>query len=747
MKQIPAILAVVVLLVWTAVVLFPTKANGAAQLPKGIETVYYFSSSTGNDLNTGLSEKQAFKSLDKLQDIMGPGVAALFKYGDDWHDYTTEFTFNAWRGSSGAPVYLGAYGDAKKPKPIIADMAKYEFSKWQALGGDMYSTTQIESTATDLTIRLYINGSPLRKMPTRGEVSYNQYCFENGKLIIKVKDFTAQKVPYVETIHFGGSSGSFSFSSMSYLTIENISFRGGNGGGQAGNFFSFYAPNNNVTLKGCNFTQFRGYGVTFGPQPGRTGMINRDILIENCFVDKGWTQDMNSEAFHTIGYIRNGLIGRRYFPNNDPSYTNASEQNKPNEIVYISSGGDGICFIDCVEKATVRGCTVLNMGHSAIGNQLSGTATGTSYILLEKNYLDSRDANCGRGFAFCGEKEKCQYNVFRQNFIRDMHTGDHFGGYRCYMYSNIIDTVTPAILTDYDPNVMAAIDTMAGNAYGGGTADLVFIECVIANNTIYKADLVMDYHWPAGDASFVDKVYFANNIVANWGDSGYTVQMHDSWQPFIKLQNNAFYQSGKGANEPLMTDYSTLYPLDKLNQVPDYVGNRYIDPGFVSDSKNFVNDFALKSTSAIKNGGIPLAKLLPQNLEIALPPVDILGNKYDASSPSIGAIQYGGKPYQGGGGIGLPTPPPATKAPNPTATPKNDGKATATPVNTPNATLAPGATASPNAQESLAPNTTPKPDAPKSKSATPWWPFALGGALIAGAGTYFFRRGRKGGVA
>lgn len=73
---------------------------------------YYMDSKTGSDDNSGLSEKQAWKSLDKLnKHSFGPGHKILFKSGTE---YIGQFEPKG-SGSKSAPVVIDQYGKGAKP--------------------------------------------------------------------------------------------------------------------------------------------------------------------------------------------------------------------------------------------------------------------------------------------------------------------------------------------------------------------------------------------------------------------------------------------------------------------------------------------------------------------------------------------------------------------------------------------------------------------------------------------------------
>lgn len=94
---------------------------------KGQGTIYYISSSEGNDENDGLSEKTPWKSFDKLSDLeLKAGDKILLKKGDSWLGEKIELYSPT--GTKDNMVTLGAYGEGEKPKLALFEneVPKYQ---------------------------------------------------------------------------------------------------------------------------------------------------------------------------------------------------------------------------------------------------------------------------------------------------------------------------------------------------------------------------------------------------------------------------------------------------------------------------------------------------------------------------------------------------------------------------------------------------------------------------------------------
>ena len=76
------------------------------------QTTYYFSSSSGNDANSGTSEGSPFQTISKFNALtLNPGDKILFKKGDT---FIGAITVN-YSGAENAPIIFDSYGTGEKP--------------------------------------------------------------------------------------------------------------------------------------------------------------------------------------------------------------------------------------------------------------------------------------------------------------------------------------------------------------------------------------------------------------------------------------------------------------------------------------------------------------------------------------------------------------------------------------------------------------------------------------------------------
>ena len=81
-------------------------------IPDHLTGTYYVDAENGDDLNSGLTESDAWKTLQHLnRQIFGPGARLLFKAGQEW-----EGTFQpSGKGAEGNPFVIGSYGEGARP--------------------------------------------------------------------------------------------------------------------------------------------------------------------------------------------------------------------------------------------------------------------------------------------------------------------------------------------------------------------------------------------------------------------------------------------------------------------------------------------------------------------------------------------------------------------------------------------------------------------------------------------------------
>ncbi len=98
----------------TVVSMMPANIAHAEEADGQQGTTYYVSSQNGDDANDGTSEKKAFKTLDKINEItLGPGDKVLLEKGSV---FTDQYLHVQGSGSAEAPIEISTYGEGNRPR-------------------------------------------------------------------------------------------------------------------------------------------------------------------------------------------------------------------------------------------------------------------------------------------------------------------------------------------------------------------------------------------------------------------------------------------------------------------------------------------------------------------------------------------------------------------------------------------------------------------------------------------------------
>ena len=131
-------------------------------------TNYYVSSTTGNDVNSGLTTSLPWKTLTKVNATnFVAGDQIMFQRGDTFYGSLTVKN----SGTAGSPIVYGAYGTGANP--IISGFS--QITAWTNLGSNIWESTNAVSTLSYLNI-VSINGvnTPMGRTPNLGRYYFLQ---------------------------------------------------------------------------------------------------------------------------------------------------------------------------------------------------------------------------------------------------------------------------------------------------------------------------------------------------------------------------------------------------------------------------------------------------------------------------------------------------------------------------------------------------------------------------------------------
>ena len=602
-------LLVVAVSAWCLVSAVPGSAGAAT---------YYFSTS-GGDNQDGLSPDRPRKSIAGIPALVDGGNRALLRRGDVWTSSRFQWNFENRSGTRTSPMFIGAYGDTALPRPIVADMVRNLRSEWKTKRGkkNVYYVS-VYGTSTpnaDAVKRVYLGGLPIPRVSGQGALEENTYCVSSDRIYVKSSTF--DKYPFVESIQTTDQRFLYG-KNTHHLVIEDIDFRGGD----CTAVVLFFAPSSDITLRRVVARQFWLDGFDFStPDAGYAGPPNTNLKILDCTIDKTWTPAMNLEAAP-------GAAGNAPY-------------------------GDGIVFVNAVDGAVVRGCSVTNMGHTGIGNTYNDATlrgSGTRNILIEQNVVTAGVSSYCRAVGF-GGPANCSNIVIRRNYFSDQNIQSQLGGDSVYVYSNVFDGTRVSPVKRF----ATCITSTAGYSTGfGKPIPHVVRNLVFANNTLFNAETFLRTDGTPNDGYLGANNVFSNNLCVEWrlfpqvfgardtvfrstacfADTTYAAAW--SWR------NNGYW---KATGDSVVLTVARLgrsvdsYTTAKLNARPGCSGNRREDPRFVGGPDGTPDRFALAPDSPYLAAGAPLRSLLPPGLAA----IDFYGRPF-ADPPSIGAIQSGYPP-------------------------------------------------------------------------------------------------------
>lgn len=220
-------------------------------------TIYYVSSTTGSDLNSGTTTSSAWKTLDKVNSFsFSIGDSILFKRNEIWRGQLIPQS-----GLSGANTYYGAYSTGEKPT-ILGSLSFSESSDWLNVGGN---TWKCDTTfSTDIGNILLDNATSIgvKKWNLTDLQNQNDYWF----------DLTTN-----ELVMYSESNPGSMYSEIELALRRDI-----------------------INHQSRSFVTFENLGVKYGAAHGFGGGNTSNIIINSCDISYIGGGDLNMDG--TIRY-------------------------------------------------------------------------------------------------------------------------------------------------------------------------------------------------------------------------------------------------------------------------------------------------------------------------------------------------------------------------------------------------------------------------------------------------------------
>ena len=177
------------------------------------EAATYYVSNSGNDTNSGTSESQSWKSIDKVnKSTFQPGDNILLKRGDIWREQLTVPS----SGTEGHLITFGAYGSGNDP--VISGADDFTGASWSNQGSNIWRI----SLSQHAEVAIFDNNH-LGNYTISPAAKYDFY-WSGGYLYVYA---TSNPNGYYTKIEAGQRSSAIDTNRKNYLTIDSIDTYGG----------------------------------------------------------------------------------------------------------------------------------------------------------------------------------------------------------------------------------------------------------------------------------------------------------------------------------------------------------------------------------------------------------------------------------------------------------------------------------------------------------------------------------------
>ena len=559
----------------------------------GFSATYYVSSS-GNDLNSGLSTSLPWKTLGKVNAFaFVPGDQILFKRGDTFYGSLTI----SQSGTSSSRIVYGAYGAGANP--IITGLTAV--TSWTNLGSNIWESTNAVSTLSDLNM-VVINGvnTGMGRHPNTG---YFYYQSHSGSTSITSNNLNGTPNWTGAELAFNNTPYTIKRCPITSQTGSTLNFtKDPHDGLILKDGLKFIIQNDARTLDVQNewyynpsTKKLRVYSTS---QPSNVKVSTIEVLVTNTSkhyitIDNISFVGSNSKTVQLTSsnyfVLQNCQIDFSGFDAIYGGYSTCSNMRIENCTISNSNNG-GIGVTSYFPNAIIRANTITNTGiiygantRLVSGTNNAGICTGISALgdgtLIENNVI----SNSG----YCGIKFLGNNSVVQKNLVTNFCLTNNDGG-GIYTWNGPNTTYTGTKILD---------NVVVGTSANGASSDVDMDGCIylddysngieIAGNSLSGAEFGVFLH-EAHDVVVQGNTTFNN-------DKG--IRIYGRPSPFymnnITVQNNIVVAKTSGQ---LAIHFD---PLELVKPTFKSSNNCYARP--ISDSKTIVGYIRTPSFSSISN--------------------------------------------------------------------------------------------------------------------------------------------------
>jgi hypothetical protein len=270
-------------------------------------TVYYVDATNGNDLNDGVSEGSAWKSMNKVNGSpLNPGDKVLFKRGEFWREQ-----LKPRNGDMTGYITYGAYGMGNKPL-FLGSVNRNNISDWTHEGGNIWIASGLSLDVGNLIFN--DEAAVGVKVRNEGELdTQGEFWYDDVNSVLKIYSQDNPAI-YYTNIECALKRNIISQTNRSYIIYENLHLRYGGAHGIGGSTV------HHIIIRDSDFSYIGGSSQTPTLRYGNGVEFwngSHDTTVERCrlweIYDAALTTQGSGMNEKYNQYFRNNIVWNSEF--------------------------------------------------------------------------------------------------------------------------------------------------------------------------------------------------------------------------------------------------------------------------------------------------------------------------------------------------------------------------------------------------------------------------------------------------